>query len=327
MKIQHIIRRLISLFFVIVIVGCVRSTEDVTSSSTPTPAMRASSVSQTPVATGIPTASPTTIPILPVEDARKRLLELLATNGDCHLPCLWGITPGESTYQEAQIIFAPLSSISDLTSFSLNGGAIFPVYTEGDTLLDIDTGFNIDPLSNNQIVNRVGFRARELKKIITTDNGLGFDLIFDSSLFGERLNFYMLHSVLENYGRPESVLLGTVASIPPREPAGGFHILLIYPDQGILIDYTTQMHKTGSYVSGCPANAHVEMDLYPPGDADSFFALLEKTGGDDWAVKKNWYQPLEETTSMSVEEFYETFREPTDKCIETLASLWPTPDP
>ena len=310
-----------------VVASCTQSTESVVPSSTAMPTSQVSSNSPLPVATATPIISPilTMVPTLPVEEARKQLLDLLSNNGDCNMPCLWGIVPGKSTYPEAQAILAPLGSLSDLTGFIPEGGVVSPKYIEDDLILATNIDFNIEILSDNQIVSRVGLRARELKKIITTDSGLGFDPIFDSNVYGERVSFYMLHSVLTNHGLPESVMLGTVASIPPREPPGGFHILLLYPNQGIMINYTTQMHKTGLYVGGCPANAHVEMELCPSGNADVFFASLEKT--DDWAVRKNWYKSLEETTSMSVEEFYETFREPTDKCIETLASLWPTPEP
>ena len=84
------------------------------------------------------------------------------------------------------------------------------------------------------------------------------------------------------------------------------------------------MHLNGSNVRGCPLNAHVEMELYPAGHADAFFERLKAT---DWAVKLNSYKPLEEVSSLSLEEFDETFSQPTDKCIETPANLWPIPEP
>jgi len=44
----------------------------------------------TPTLTAVPTNTPTAISTLSVEQARAELLDLLATNGDCRLPCLWG---------------------------------------------------------------------------------------------------------------------------------------------------------------------------------------------------------------------------------------------
>jgi hypothetical protein len=302
--------------------SCAQATSEVTPGFRFTPTLRAIGTSTTAAAetaTTSPTA--TSIPTLPSEEAGKRFLDLLSNNGGCALPCLWGITPGKTTDQQAQVILAPLSSISELRVFKPGLGSLSPVYAEGDLWLTVNVGY----LSDDQIVNRIGFRIEELRKTTSSAGRLGFDTVFDFSLFGERVNFYMLHSILTSHGRPESVMLGTVANIPPREPLGGFHILLLYPDQGILIDYTTQMHKTGAYISGCPANAHAELELYPSGNADAFYSSLEKL--DTWIVKRNWYRSLEDTTSMSVEEFYETFREPTDTCIDTLASLWPKPEP
>ena len=46
---------------------------------------------------------------------------------------------------------------------------------------------------------------------------------------------------------------------------------------------------------------------------------------DDGIVCSIGFEALEEATSMSVEQFYEIFRNPTDKCIETPTNLWPTP--
>lgn len=327
MKTKNIFLRMNLLLFVMAVASCVKLSDSMQPAFTLTPTLRATNA--LPTLTSVATDTPTTLPTLtmisslPEDEARTRILELLSNNGGCQLPCLWGITPGKSLYQEARTILLPLNNISNSTHlYASSPDDIAPAYTEGDLMLRTFIAYLY---ADDGIVKSIAFQSRELKKITTPDNGNELDPVFDSSVFGERMDFYMLHGILTAQGFPESVMLGTVANIPSREPAGGFHILLLYPEQGILIDYETEMHKTGSYISGCPANAHVEMDLYPPGNTDAFFASLEKT--DAWAVKKKWYKPLEEATSMSMAEFYETFREPNTRCIETLASLWPKPDP
>lgn len=289
------------------------------------PTLTASSATSTltPVATDtpLPSSTPTSVPTLPVDEAGKRLLDLLANNSDCQLPCLWGITPGKSTYWEAQTILLQLSSISQLTGFRPEGGSVMPVYPEGDLTLNTNAGF----LSDNQIVSHIAFQAEELKKFTFSNGEAGFVNVFDSATFGNHIHYYSLQSVLAEQGIPASVMIVAHGVPVPRGGSGGFDILLLYPNQGILVNYTTQGYLIGSAVRGCPANAHVQMELYPPGDVDSFFALLKKT---DWTlVMKNWYKPLEDVTSMSVEEFYQTFRQATNKCIETSAKFWPTPEP
>ncbi len=317
MKTQKIFLWFSLILLTMLVSSCVQSTESVTTPVIRTPPTPVNSATPWPTASPASTLTPTMIPTLPVEEARIKLLQLLSNNSSCRLPCLWGITPGISGYQEAQSIFVPLTSISVLTDFRPEGGAIFPVYANGDLELYTVIGFNVD--SSNKIVSRVGFNAEAHRPLVQG----GYEDVFDSAFFGEKVSIYMLPQVLTEQGIPSSVKVATFGGPLTRGGTGGFDLLLLYPDQGILVNYTTQMHLVGANVRGCPTNAHVEMELYPPGNADSFFSLLEQT---DWAVKKNWYKPLEEVTSMSVQEFYETFREPTDKCIETPASLWPVPE-
>ena len=307
------------LVFIIFISSCVQPTGSATTSVLPTFTAGNASPTVTSVTTETPSPVLTVIPTLSVDDARERLLELLADNGDCELPCLWGIMPGKSTYQEAQTIFVPLSALSTLTSFTPEGGAIFPIYTDGDLLLNTNAGFNADPLSDNQIVSMVQFQARGLKKL----DDVAID-VFDSSFFKQHLGYYMLPNVLAQHGEPTAVMLSTMAKLSSTNVPGGFKILLLYPDQGILVNYTMQMQIEGENIKGCPSNSHVELRLYPSGQGDSFFNRLEPSG---WLqIIQNTYKPIDDATSMSKEDFYQIFSQPTDECILTPASLWPVPN-
>jgi hypothetical protein len=64
--------------------------------------------SLTPTKTDIPTLTPymapslTPIPTLAGEYAKSKVAYLLETNGNCSLPCWWGITPGRTTWSEAE---------------------------------------------------------------------------------------------------------------------------------------------------------------------------------------------------------------------------------
>ena len=174
MKIQKVSQWLSFLLFIMVFAGCTQSTEStITSSPTALDLLISASPTETmpptltPTSTNTltPTFTPTTVPTLPAEEARKRLLELLATNGDCRLPCLWGITPGKSNHQEARNILIPLSSIAipEMTSFEpLNGilgGAITALYVEDK--LRINTGLGYDVFDDGDIVRSIGFRVLE----------------------------------------------------------------------------------------------------------------------------------------------------------------------
>ena len=277
------------------------------------------------------TSAPTAIPTLSVNAAHARLLDLLANNGGCRLPCLWGITPGETTYQEAQAILVPLGSISDLVAgFSPNAGSVFPVYAEGDFMLSTTVGVDTKTLFGHQIVNSISFKADESKKMIASNGETVFADFFDSKIFSQRVHPYTLSQVLFDYGKPAAVFISTDGGIEREKNTPGFYILLIYPDQGLLVHYTTYRQLIDGKVRGCPANAHVELDLYPSGDADAFSKSLSKT---DWAsfadlepIDNPFWKSIDKATSMSLDQFYETFREPTDKCIETPLKGWYVPE-
>jgi hypothetical protein len=332
MNLQKTVVLLGWILVVLIVVGCtsIRSTITVSpyiatlSTNTIVPE---ASLSSTSSPSPSPIVIPTNIPPLSEEQARVKLLELLSHNGDCQLPCLWGITPGKSSLEEAWAILTPLSNISGFTNLSPNVGNIEPNYIEDELKIFTSVSFLTD--TDKNVVKNIHFEARQ-EKVINKNNETKFFDIFDSPSFGKRAHPYMLSQVLSAQGIPTVVMISTFNSSILRGNTinGGFDILLMYPNQGLLVHYTTQMSVVGEKVRGCPANAHVELELYPSGNKDSFSEFLSQTQSK-WA--KLWPVPsdnpswktVENATSISLEQFYETFRQPTDKCIETPAKIWP----
>jgi hypothetical protein len=264
-----------------------------------------------------PTSTQLIIPTLPMEEARLKLLDLLSKNGDCHLPCIWGITPGNSTYEDAQRVLIPLSSTSSWAVFNPGIGGIDLNFLTGDIKISPSISFITYP--DNDIVSSIGFRAGAFKEV-SDPNNPGF--VFNSTLFGKTLAFYMVPHILSEYGEPSSVLLRTNPGPNERGEMGLFNFILMYPDQGFLIQYTTIMRMSGANVLGCPVNAHVTLNLYPSGHADAFYELI----GPGWNDVLVPYKQLEEVTSMSLDQFYQTFQKPTDQCIVTASTNWPEPE-
>lgn len=324
MKRQSIVLWLGLIFLATLVTSCKQSTENTTTLLSETPLPPASTTTFVPSFTPLPTNSPaptpppSAIPTLPVERAQAELLKLLFDNNGCRLPCLWGIVPGESSFEEAEAILRPLASVSEFTAFKSGFGSITPHFIEGS--MEFYTTVDFIANQDNNIVNHIAFNVEAHKPLAQG----GYQDVFDSKLFGEKVSAYTLSNILTEQGAPSSVMLATFGGPLTRGGTGGFDILLEYPDQGILVNYTTQMHLIGANVRGCPGNAHVEMELYAPGQADSFFERLKAT---DWTVKLDHYKPLEEVTIMSVQDFYTIFRESTSECIETPAKLWPVPEP
>lgn len=315
---------LVMLLVALLVVGCVESNHITVPSPWEAPTDGSTSTLM-PVITSTPTSflTPTGVPTLALDEARIRLLSFLGNNGNCRLPCLWGITPGTSSSQNAQVILAPLSGLSDFTVLNSESGKISPNYIEeGDLTISIRVGYLAN--SDNYIVSRISFDARALKAI-----SFGFEDVFDSTIFGDQVPAYLLPHILSEQGIPAAVLISTLAEHPTRGVQAGFDMLLFYPDQGILVHYTTSWQISTGNVLGCFSNAHVALELFPSGRGYSFSEFLAPTEwADMWPVPIDnpYWRPIETATSMSLEEFYQTFRQPTDQCIETPASLWPVPE-
>ncbi len=328
---QNIFRCVLFAFLAVALAGCSAAP---TITPLPSPMQVNTNTPVIPTATPvIPTAlpatatlvsTPTPLPTLSAEEATNKLLELLGNNGGCRLPCLWGITPGESTVQDAQVVLSQLSNIQNEYSFDASfdpvkgKGYVDPFIANGDQMLHVSAQYS----SEKQLINYIDFYARAEKRGETSNGEKGWFYIFDSETFGKRTQYYSLANVLSEQGLPDSVMIAT--SNLPGGGSGGFYIWLVYSKQGILVKYTFEAHGIEGDVRGCPAYAHVEMDLYPAGNAEAFYAFLEQK--QDWTIQKDWRKPIEEVTSMTLNEFYETFRNPTDKCIETPANLWSTPE-
>jgi len=286
--------------------------------------------------TTIPLPTATIVPTLITEEARKRLLELLMTNGDCRLPCIWGITPGKSSYLEGQSILMPLKGIADTTGtgFGVSStdnishlyievDSISPLYIEGNMRLNTLLAY---VYGTDGIVSSISFGA--LEEEVTYDakgNWTTKRPIYDSTTFGKRVAYYSLAHFLTEQGIPASIMIQFSGMQFSPVVAGGLDIALLYPSQGIWVNYEMTMQNRGNTKMGCPnGNAQVDMELFPLGTPSSFYAQLDQT---NWGITKGGYKPLEEVTTMSVEKFYEIFRNPTsNQCIQAPANLWPTPE-
>jgi hypothetical protein len=179
--------------------------------------------------------------------------------------------------------------------------------------------------SDEGVINLIGFRVLE-EELSKDEYGNQLTTpIYGSPEFIQRVEHYSLSHLLSEQGIPASVMISRELTYENNRRSFLIDIAVLYPNQGIWAQYTTWMaeNEVGNSMRSCPINARIEMNLFPPGNPDSFYALLDKT---DWGITKVGYKPLDEATSMSVEEFYETFRNPTDQCIETPTNLWPIPE-
>lgn len=239
------------------------------------------------------------IPTPPGKGLKEQVLWLYETNNGCQLPCWWGIVPGQTDWQTAKELLSRFDQ--DIYRNTLPSGEIY---------YGVNIPLPLEVFSEDR--TELGVLVRDgIVVAIQTSVSIG-----DTP--PDHLSQYMLSMVLTTYGRPTEVWISTY-SAPFEHNDLPFRVLLFYPEQGIMALYSDNGVKEGDFVRGCPQL-----------DPASVFTLWSPTLGWTFEKVKNdssaynvAYLPLEETTELSIIEFYETFKNPDNlTCLETEAELW-----
>jgi hypothetical protein len=255
------------------IAGCAGQVGNVTSTATASPS---ATISFTPTPIELtPVGTP-----LPLETAQEKYLELLSTNGGCKLPCFWGITPGVSNTQDAIKTLSSISTLSGMSSLNSESGySFFDLYDDEN---DLSTYVSYST-SSSQLNTVIGINV-----VIHEFNNLQitFGKSIETRLYDELIYPYTINIILSEFGKPAVVQIST--SSFDTDQYWQFFILLIYPEDGVLIQYTIPLKKYQSNIFGCPKDAHIEMRLFPSGDSEQFTQLLSATDWERfWPPSKN----------------------------------------
>jgi hypothetical protein len=258
----------------------------------------------------IPTrrSSPTPVATMTADKEQALVLSLLQDNGKCRLPCWWGFTPEETAWQVAE-------------SFFLSHGKRIGTYRDSQ-----GTVYSVDFYIPNH--------GSRINQDYYTTNGDGIDVIIVRAVpavHDEKLDYgdaqlardwslYMLPQMLTTYGQPSEVFLETFTGTPDggRPP---FSLLLFYPENGILVRYHGPAEKTGETLRLCPSQADVGPVLWSP----EYSMTLDRLAnlGNELVGDMSGFHSLEEATGMSVDEFYQTFKNANKKtCFETPVDMW-----
>lgn len=247
-----------------------------------------------------PSPMPTFLPTLNPEDRNKLILDLIRTNGECKLPCFWGITPGMTTWETAMQF---LNHVNVRSSDDVRNDGIH--HFSGLELPINNVPINIEFIEQNNIINNINVGMGKLLR----DQTSGLDW-----------TPYKLSSILSTYGLPSRVLLGIYQ---PHEPPGdttGYELWLIYDQSGILVKYGGSGVKVEPTLLVCPFSAGL-------GGIDSFVAFFQSSETNQWPqdVIDLMYaaRDLETVADLTIEEFYQTYKQQTtSKCIESSESKW-----
>ena len=265
------------------------------------------------------------------EEEDGLLVDLLATNGGCELPCWWGITPGATSWQEAKHIFL---------SYGKRVASAATAKYEGEVPEGMATTHRIglfgrhDPYPFDYVVehqayegdgtvNLIGIRGHSLARFAASEPG-GF-LAEHFSVDWQR---YALDQVLARFGKPSQVLLHYW-----REPDSFFSVGVMYEDRGILVEYmgivpgeSSQPGYLMERVAICPAQdelTDINLWLAAPGAGMVLPEVFTRFGGGYLTLLPFHSVPsLEEATGMSLDAFYQTFLNPDTRfCLEAGGEL------
>jgi hypothetical protein len=289
---------------------------------TPTLSFPISSIPPTPLPEGaelINTSTPlspsfTPAPTLPAKEAYSLLASWLQNNNDCKLPCWGELTLGESTSLEAYTKLTALGGIVDFFNyFHPTGGWVPITYPVGDLAISID--INVISSADRGTIQAMWISTRTLREVPG-----GYEEVYNAPPYNELLGAYALDRLLSQYGAPAKILVR--ADIYTTGTQETFSITLLYPDKGVFVRYNMLAERIDDHVRGCPSYSFVELWLLSPEDSDVYQNVL-LSNDLHWEGEWSYTTPIQEAASMSVEDFYQLFKETTDLCLETPLSIWP----
>lgn len=229
------------------------------------------------------------------------LRALIQYNGGCRLPCWWGLTPGQTRWETAQELLTALDM------------GIHAYGEETDSLRSYD-------------VTALGSGLRFAQNYVLQDGVITRILVtaspahgYGDAQFAQDWHPYRLSQILAVYGAPQQVFLLTYRS-GPDSPLP-YYLLVFYPAQGFLVYYTGNRIQAGDALSICPMQSEIILLLWPPGEYASLAEAIPQP--NPFFHPAEDYAPIQEVTEMSVEVFYDRFKDADEQtCFETPGDLW-----
>jgi hypothetical protein len=298
---------------------------------TPGPAPSNNLVPTAALKSPVPTRTPH--PILSIEEGKNLIMSLLDDSTQCQLPCLWGFLPGETTVGDVRAFVAQFG-YGDRNEGEIELGAhdygpyggVSLTYPINDIRMVVHWGFTLD--KNRSRIRWMDFLAYPLQyeRLDPITNMPDWRPALADETFNQEIPDFVLPSILKTQGPPPEVRIHVDPGVPDRPDLTftSFNLLLIYPEQGIYIVYTTPAGKAGENFISCPNQAEITMKVWDPEADISSEVFVEMV--NDGALLQDWWnltKPLSEATSLTNAQFYEVFSDLQDtSCLESPQSLW-----
>jgi len=256
--------------------------------------------------TSTPVASPTAIlftatPVTPVptwlpQEQEAYLLNLIETNNNCRLPCLFGIQPGISIWEEIRSVESPFYFRKVYLPDS--NGFLYLHFHVKDKIGHLDVAFSGS--------------VRRIEHIIATAYIFLPGDPHYSPAIARAVRAYSLPNILAEYGIPSRILLYVQGQIESNSGSLA-EILLFYDQLGFGIHYfflnAVTQDPVNSATRLCLKDDHLEsfkLYLQAPDDRTPLEKMTTIAIGHRY-FPYAWLQPLEDTTTLSIEDFYNRF--------------------
>lgn len=285
------VRKNIIIFFLLIfcVGGCVSDHTVVKEKFVPTATVASQLSTPTPVK---PTATLYLTPF-PTLSWFQAFEKLYKSEFECNTPCLWGITPGISTWTETeQFVNQFHTSIYKFDSNIKNNKITKTISS------DIYNWYVINPLNTDYYAS-VDF---EVQNNIVTGIKVDPELVW---------YLYPIDKLLEEYGEPNEILVEIDEASSATHNFADVYVLY---EKNILVNYSFSRLKENDSLNLCLLDYFFEnlisekqMILWAPNTELNF----------DFTILK----PLEKVSEISIGAFYETFREG-NKCFEISKETW-----
>lgn len=265
--------------------------QTLTPTSTPLPAF-----TSTPLWTPLPTFSSTA--------AEETLKTWVQGTFECLLPCWGGITPGQTSWNQARQIVEQLSgfsrvNISENFSCEFGGcsGIAWSLYPNTVAEGAFYTKFpeNVVHLIHINIQNEGNAQKINLVRNIG------------------------LQEVFRWYGLPPIFLLNVEAD---QAEDRFMELILVYPERQSIIKYVKQAELADDKVVNCGQDHQIEMFILDNKEQlASLNAITNAVETKDLHIDDR-YKTIEEATGMTPNSFYEAVSAFRDFCISTPVGMW-----
>ncbi len=267
------------------------------------------------------TVTRTTQPTISATEAEGLLYSLMANNGSCRLPCLWGLTPGVTDTQSRKDYFDCFGRVSG-ANFSTGRGDDETRHTGSLSFFPVLD--HIEFLVSLIYYDSEGFVEQlDLETLLSRDDRV----VFDDADYNDLVRYYQVPQVLSMYGKPDHILILPIPHDPfARADYDEFTLVMIYTQAGFLVEYISDYEMIDGNYHSCPTQGFLRVRTWSPQSDDQWLKVASRNKHDS-GLRANtieYFEPLEEKTTLSEDDFYEAFKAPNEVvCIDTPVNLWP----